>query len=706
MAAPFSAESINLNNVSLLQEAADPRIGAGVVAPVGSEYLRGMGTPGLFRKTGAADTAWTPVPLDIYFNVLDYGATGDGVTDDRLAVQAAIDAAAINGGCVYFPQGTYLCSRVSGQSYSLLITSDNIRLLGSGFGGSILLQTGSAGSTAWNLVEISGGAEGTEIELLAFSQSGLTNVLAGSTASVTIGNGVTGASLTKIIACRLLAGVANADGIVLAGASGNAVTQTWVEENELLDAGRHAFRIGGYAAVVWLVDNSISFAGSHEVEISGAGVSDVKILANYGQSTNSTGLAFNIEGTAADPIVRVTCAQNVIQGAIAVGGLERSMIVVNTHSLAIASSTIPVLAVTGYMRQCQIKHNILARLTGAGNGYCFTMLDDGTDIADEMQIQKNQFIQQLTGQPITHTRSATNVQWQSNHDYVLDAGSSTVVAHLYEALLNDMTNFQITTNHITADAGTWLYGMHFLADPNDFDVLQINSNIMQAVDTGIRFETGGGGTFANELMLAGNNIVATTADWSSNTTLYLRVGANAGTQGVNMWSGAGTPEGAVTARAGSLYLNRSGGANTSVYYKETGTGNTGWVPISASLIVFGTDSTTTAATAVYMAAGYIAVSPATEIQIPVGRAATLRNLSVRITGAGTGSDTVTYTVRVNGVDTAIAASGANDAAAPVTISDTTNSVVVAAGDLISLKITKAGAVAAGQTGVFATLELS
>lgn len=45
------------------------------------------------------------------FNVLDYGAIGNGVNDDSIAVQAAFDAAsAAGGGTVYLPSGTYLCN--------------------------------------------------------------------------------------------------------------------------------------------------------------------------------------------------------------------------------------------------------------------------------------------------------------------------------------------------------------------------------------------------------------------------------------------------------------------------------------------------------------------------------------------------------------------------------------------------------------------
>lgn len=47
--------------------------------------------------------------------------------------------------------------------------------------------------------------------------------------------------------------------------------------------------------------------------------------------------------------------------------------------------------------------------------------------------------------------------------------------------------------------------------------------------------------------------------------------------GIKITAGNGSPEGNVTANPGSIYLNRSGGAGVSIYVKESGTGNTGWV---------------------------------------------------------------------------------------------------------------------------------
>lgn len=49
------------------------------------------------------------------------------------------------------------------------------------------------------------------------------------------------------------------------------------------------------------------------------------------------------------------------------------------------------------------------------------------------------------------------------------------------------------------------------------------------------------------------------------------------TSGPSIMSGTGTPEGARTAPVGSIYMRSDGGASTTLYVKQSGTGNTGWV---------------------------------------------------------------------------------------------------------------------------------
>jgi hypothetical protein len=57
--------------------------------------------------------------------------------------------------------------------------------------------------------------------------------------------------------------------------------------------------------------------------------------------------------------------------------------------------------------------------------------------------------------------------------------------------------------------------------------------------------------------------------------VLIGTGAVAASSGIS--AGSGSPEGSKTASPGSIYMNASGGAGTSFYVKQSGTGNTGWV---------------------------------------------------------------------------------------------------------------------------------
>src|SRR6478609_5640738 len=58
---------------------------------------------------------------DVFYNVLDFGAKGDGKTNCTKAINAAIAAAAKNGGgTVFFPAGNYLSYSIHLQSHVAL----------------------------------------------------------------------------------------------------------------------------------------------------------------------------------------------------------------------------------------------------------------------------------------------------------------------------------------------------------------------------------------------------------------------------------------------------------------------------------------------------------------------------------------------------------------------------------------------------------
>lgn len=78
-------------------------------------------------------------------------------------------------------------------------------------------------------------------------------------------------------------------------------------------------------------------------------------------------------------------------------------------------------------------------------------------------------------------------------------------------------------------------------------------------------------------------------------TIYENIAGD--TEGVRVFNGYGSPEGVVSAGIGSIYMRLDGGTNTSIYHKETGTSNTGWIastnptlPLSVANGGFGADN--------------------------------------------------------------------------------------------------------------------
>src|SRR6266702_2274204 len=97
---------------------------------------------------GAAPAGVLPAPIAkaLYFNVMDYGARGDGTTDDTSAIQTTITAASATKGTVYFPQGTYKITS------GLTITTSGVSLLGTGAGASIIQTPSGSESIAMLII--------------------------------------------------------------------------------------------------------------------------------------------------------------------------------------------------------------------------------------------------------------------------------------------------------------------------------------------------------------------------------------------------------------------------------------------------------------------------------------------------------------------------------------------------------------------------
>lgn len=78
------------------------------------------------------------------FNVRNYGAVGDGVTNDGPAINLAIADLNLFGGTLYFPEGTYAIAT------ALTEITNNTTVLGDGQGVSVLFFQGSVGGIYFN----------------------------------------------------------------------------------------------------------------------------------------------------------------------------------------------------------------------------------------------------------------------------------------------------------------------------------------------------------------------------------------------------------------------------------------------------------------------------------------------------------------------------------------------------------------------------
>lgn len=79
-------------------------------------------------------------------NVKDYGATGNGVTDDTAAIKAALAAGAGKG--VYFPSGTYIIWKASTDNTYWLPISSNTEIFGDGATSIIKIKDGWVAGSA------------------------------------------------------------------------------------------------------------------------------------------------------------------------------------------------------------------------------------------------------------------------------------------------------------------------------------------------------------------------------------------------------------------------------------------------------------------------------------------------------------------------------------------------------------------------------
>lgn len=519
------------------------------------------------------------------FSVRDYGAIGDGVADDTVAIQAAIDAVpsyaapSESGGIVYFPSGVYRVTT------GLTSSTPNITLMGVGNvgqsttlapGASIISVEGAIVGFTFNTSATSALFGGPMIRDLHVkgSSSGLGGVLLKKVNNFTIEN-VSISDFTTGYGLKC-------DG------SGN-VDQYGQLEN---------FR-----------------ASKNLIGVDLVAVNGLRMIGGYIDGNDNNGASWTtgsicLRQTTGDSL---RCIGTVFQGAENLVELHGGFHALIGCRYEVWSDT----AVEINDSYCEIIGGCWDNSLGGSIGtgvYIGASATRTTVIATDIRAVATKLTDLGVGSQILHNGSFQVDQLLANYNLTVDASNSAAGGILFSTAQNPRILYGSATPEGAATAGpgsvylrtggaagTSVYikntgsgttgwapigSLPSLTD----DGTTVTSSVKVAISKGA------GGQPELQFVQTGQRTwliyePASTNDfriWNSSTGDSLKIDGSGNvtvpfdlllgsTSGPKLKSGTGTPEGAVTAPIGSLFLRTDGGAGTSLYVKESGVGNTGWV---------------------------------------------------------------------------------------------------------------------------------
>jgi pectate lyase-like protein len=730
----LAATRLRLALVDWAQQSTSPNAGAGTAAAIGSMWLRASSFPTpdeIYFKIQSADTGWIKqnlVNLNI-FNVKDFGATGDGLTDDLASINAAITACvAAGGGGVYFPATANYYRVVATAGNTNLISLQNVQditLFGDGYA-SKLKQEGSAGGGDTHLIGIRNQTSRIRIHNMYFDVANPTNTNEQTHCIQIFGSAALaapGPSDIDISECYF--GRSVGDCIRTLGEETKEVDNVRIRycAFDMTDANPAGSRAGVSAQrftrkiqvhFSWFRgshDQQIDFEPTGAVAPQQAGPEEWSILGNLIDHQSQGSNCLTLSGVGEDPSLntkRCICAYNTIINGGDISGIKtNSLVVIGNIVLFNGLNTIAVMEFQEAAKQLQISSNILRSLTAPVTTpftrTALTTLFQNGDSGAHWCVSDN-----IMSSIMGASGGGGGVVLS-----MADCSNAIIAGNLISYDNLDTLSAIVTSNAVSTNVHniTTIGNMVFVSGTNaragfafgDAGGIQSNAsarhNWTNGATNGIRWQ--GGADYRGASENVGINITSQMLSVLQATA----EGAAGPGQQISVTQLAAGPETAVAAPIGSIALNNVT-QNNIFFYKDAASGvsggNTGWQRYAGVDVTMGTAASSTNTAARFLAPGGqdLATETTVELQWTAPRVGTIRNLRVNCT-AGVGSLNVTYTVRKNGVNTTLTTTFNNTLTAS---SDTTHSFTVVAGDLISIQITKVSAPATPQTNIAATVE--
>jgi hypothetical protein len=482
-------------------------------------------------------------------NVLDYGADPTDINDSAAAINAAITAAVANNiDSVYLPAGTYKCA-------STITLLDNITLFGEGKSSALHFLPSGGAQTAGITV-----ANKTNFQIKSLRVYGDSTANADLTWAIRIYGSNNGIVSNCFIDTAYL-------GVFVGDVSTTQSNKILVTNNIISNIGANAIGVNTFGSKINLLGNIIFQSGTLSVlsslvgsAIEFRGATNSIIGSNnldelqYGAAGACDGirLEFAVEG-ATQQVKNVSVVNNVISNFSGFG--IRGQYILNCSITGNSFYSSNATHESGLVLLGDDTTSVTSSYnTVSGNTFFVQgVVSNVRGISLEGNATQKVIFNNINGNTIQGYRNGIgfiNANNNSASNNVISNSSSHGIAHISGS--SNLISGNVSTNNTGS-------GIEILAGSN----IAINMNSCNNNSAyGIVLASGASSCFVNWNITENN----TTANYANN-----------GGTAISTSFGTGTPEASVTASVGSQFLRTNGGGSTTLYIKETGTGNTGWV---------------------------------------------------------------------------------------------------------------------------------
>lgn len=532
------------------------------------------GTPAVAHPAGCTLTATLTASalgtlrVGAMFDVSDYGATGDGTTDDTAAINNACADAAVAGGTVFVPNGTYIVSR---QANNLcVVVYSNTTLLGESREGAIIrLNSGQLASTRPIVLGDGTGVTDVAIRNLTIDGNKANNP----------DNDEHGSAIfmyqysSRLYFADLIIHDNTGDAFDLyEGAQFVTIERCYCHDNLWMGVNLNE----GYQQHIWIRDCQFVNNGNaihieyNSAPFVGLVATDIAITDCLFDVNNAGGNSvLSFAGISTAPVTNIRVSDCVINGVVYTtyaSGIVIENCVITTSSSDI---TAPVLIETG-SQGVVVRNNIITIVPQTGpNAHGVIAVADGSDAT-------------IIGNTCVST-------WSVAHGvYLLNASAARIIDNAFYSYdgTNTGSGVLVYTNGPILDhcviANNYFcdpqYAVYLWPDAYVGDLL-IQGNIIEKVAntnlTGAFWLTNCNPSIGLQVSAFDNELLGLSEAFVKYPATPLLTAGLRGAGGT--YTCTGTPEGQIAEIVGAIAVRSDGGTGTTLYVKESGSGNSGWV---------------------------------------------------------------------------------------------------------------------------------